>query len=102
MSTTFEISVPAKKRYFERRKTDLVSCYKSLETSDFAFLQNIGHQLSGNGISFGFDKLSEIGAALESAAQSKDIQKCRHLIDQFSSCVEEIGQDPIFSANLNA
>ena len=96
MNTNFEVSVAAKKKYFARRKIDLVSCHNALSTSDFPFLQNIGHQLSGNGSSFGFDRLSEIGVRLESAAKEKDLKICLELIEQLAKSLDEIGQNPIF------
>jgi HPt (histidine-containing phosphotransfer) domain-containing protein len=102
MNSGFEISVAAKKKYFSRRKTDLLSCNEALVQSNFSFLQNIGHQLSGNGISFGFDKLSVIGAALEIAGQEKNYEKCKDLVDQFSKILDEIAQNPIFSDEANA
>ena len=97
MNTSFEVSVAAKKKYFSRRKVDLVSCHNALSISDFAFLQNIGHQLSGNGTSFGFDRLSEIGVQLETAAKEKNLKFCIELIEQLAKSLDEIGQNPIFN-----
>ena len=94
MNTNFEISLAAKKRYVERRKVDLASCFKSLENSEFSFLQNIGHQLSGNGISFGLNELSRIGAELETAAQEKDLSKCKFLVEELSHQIALIDQNP--------
>ncbi len=102
MTSGFEISVAAKKKYFSRRKVDLSSSLDALAQSNFSFLQNLGHQLSGNGVSFGFDKLSEIGALLEVAGQEKNLEKCKILVEKFSETLDEIAQNPIFTDEANA
>ena len=102
MNAGFEISVAAKKKYFSRRKVDLTNSRDALAQSNFSFLQNLGHQLSGNGLSFGFDKLSEIGALLEVAGQEKNLDQCKSLVDRFASALDEIAQNPLFTDELNA
>ncbi len=61
-------------RYREHRKQDLKMCLLALETKDFMLLERVGHQLKGNGMTFGFSDLSEIGTKLEKAARQRNLE----------------------------
>ena len=76
--------------YIQRRKSDLIECNKALESGDFSFLEKVGHQVKGNAQSFGFDELSPIGIALESAARSKDLERAKRIVKEFNEAVEGI------------
>ncbi len=60
-------------RYLEHREQDLKMCLLALEKKDFMRLERVGHQLKGNGVTFGFSDLSEIGTELEKAAQERNL-----------------------------
>lgn len=87
-----ELQVPHELRvvYIQRRKADLVECLKAIETSDFPFLEKIGHQIRGNAQSFGFDELSPVGISLEKAAQAKDLQQAQTIVKTFGEIIETI------------
>ncbi|MBL7543346.1 MAG: Hpt domain-containing protein [Bdellovibrionaceae bacterium] len=76
--------------YIQRRIADLAECNKAIESGDFSFLEKIGHQVKGNAQSFGFDALSPLGIALETAAKSRDIPTLRKVVDDFTHAVEHI------------
>lgn len=76
--------------YIQRRKSDLVECNKALEAGDFSFLEKVGHQVKGNAQSFGFDQLSPIGIELEDAAKSKDLNRAKLIVKEFSKAVDAI------------
>jgi len=42
------------------------------ERSDYETIRAVGHQMSGTGGSYGFPKITEIGAAIERAAKERD------------------------------
>lgn len=75
-------------RYFERRKRDLQECIEHLKSGDLVFIEKIGHQLKGNGVTFGFPELSEIGGELETAARSRDESEISQVMGKFSEWVE--------------
>lgn len=75
-------------RYFERRKRDLDECIEHLKSGDLRFIEKVGHQLKGNGVTFGYPELSEIGGELEEAAQSGDKKVISHVVGKFSDWVE--------------
>ena len=74
-------------RYRERRKKDLENCLHSLHEGNFKVIQTIGHQLKGNGLTFGFQELSIIGGDLERAALAHDLNKLPLALEHFSQWV---------------
>ena len=66
------LSREAIRRYIERRQADLVDCHRGLLRSDFSAAERVGHNLKGNGVTFGFPELSELGGELERVALSRD------------------------------
>jgi len=75
-------------RYFERRKRDLDECIKNLKSGNLHFIEKVGHQLKGNGVTFGYPELSEIGGELEVAAQSGDHRVISNAMNKLSKWVE--------------
>jgi len=58
--------------FLENRAHDLQTLRDALTRQDFVTIQNLGHQLKGNGGGYGFDRITEIGATMEQAAKQKD------------------------------
>lgn len=75
-------------RYYERRKRDLIECVEHLRSGDLNFIEKVGHQLKGNGVTFGFPELSVIGGELEVAAQSGDHRVISKAMNKFSHWVD--------------
>lgn len=80
------MDVPAElmSKYLERRKHNLIDCYQALENQSFKEIEKIGHQMRGNGKTFGHPELSRIGKDLESAAQLEDLNRLESAISEFS------------------
>jgi len=55
--------------YLAERKTEVAVFRKLLEKSDFDAIRILAHNLKGNGRSFGFPELTDIGAAMETSAR---------------------------------
>jgi HPt (histidine-containing phosphotransfer) domain-containing protein len=58
--------------FLRRRSGDLTRIREARDAKNFAAIATIGHNLRGNGASYGFPKLSAIGEALEKAALAAD------------------------------
>jgi HPt (histidine-containing phosphotransfer) domain-containing protein len=71
-------------RYVERRKKDLELCLINLERQNFKELERVGHQLKGNGVTFGFTELSEIGEHLECGALKKNRDQMERALEDLS------------------
>lgn len=76
-------------RYMERRKKDLELCLANLEELNFTEIEKVGHQLKGNGLTFGHADLSSIGSHLEVAAAAGNIMELERAIKDFSHWVNQ-------------
>ena len=74
-------------RYMERRKQDLEACLMNLENRNFDAIEKVGHQLKGNGLTFGHADLSSIGSHLEVAASAKNIIELEKAIQDLSQWI---------------
>jgi HPt (histidine-containing phosphotransfer) domain-containing protein len=71
-------------RYLDNRRRDLAECLHSLADNQFFEIEKIGHQIKGNGSTFGYPELSLIGANLELAAQTHDLETLNQSLKEFS------------------
>jgi HPt (histidine-containing phosphotransfer) domain-containing protein len=58
-------------RYLEHRARDVAALRRALDLGDFPSVSRIGHNLRGNGKSYGFPEVGAMGEALEAAASTK-------------------------------
>lgn len=82
-----EVPSEIQSRYKERRKQDLAVCQASFVNGDFKILEKVGHQLKGNGVTFGHPELSRIGEKLECAAAIKNTIDIKMALTEFSGWV---------------
>ena len=72
-------------RFLENRIKDLEKIKEALLSEDLELLRSIGHSLKGVGGGYGFDRMSEIGAEIETCAKSSDLESIKpqvaHLAD---------------------
>ena len=61
-----------------------------MKSGDLAAIGSLGHKIKGEGGSFGFDAMSEIGAALEVAGKKGDRESARQLIADLAEYLEKI------------
>ncbi|MDZ7736139.1 MAG: Hpt domain-containing protein [Gammaproteobacteria bacterium] len=66
--------------FLENRHKDVQAMTEALNTREFATIQSIGHSLKGVGGGYGFSRISDIGAGLESAAREQDSAAIQALI----------------------
>ncbi len=76
--------------YLENRKKDIVKTEKSLLEKDFETIRVIGHSMKGSGGGYGFDKISEIGKAIEEAAKSGDVASIKTRLKELGDYVENV------------
>ncbi len=77
-----------KLQYVNRRREELGVYMQALKTQDFESIAHIGHRMRGNGISFGFPELSELGEKMEEAAKAKELMTLRSLSIDFTNWVD--------------
>lgn len=84
-----EVPTEIHTRYLTRRKEDLEKCLMNFQEHNFSALEKVGHQLKGNGLTFGYQELSRIGSQLESAAAYKNEAELQKAINDFSCWVAQ-------------
>ncbi len=76
--------------YISRREQEVISLKIFASASDFSSISKIGHKLKGNGSSFGFDRISEIGTHLMNACEKSNHKAVLDLISEFDSEIQNI------------
>lgn len=83
------IDLESLQRYKSRRHADLVRCRECLKKRDYETIQNIGHNLKGNGASFGFPELSQLGEKMECSAKELNESQIALLVDRLEEWVHQ-------------
>lgn len=76
--------------FLNNRRRDVISIQEALERGNFEAILLLGHKMRGDGGGYGFDAISEIGAALEQAAKMQDSDKIRRYAEELSGFVERV------------
>lgn len=82
--------------FLQRRAAEVLVLREAFEKDDFDSVKSIGHRLKGNGTSFGFPSLSQLGSELEICAVARDQVKGLLLVDDLEKMVWRF-QDDIHS-----
>ena len=76
--------------FLENRGKDRDSLKAALDNSDFSAMQSIGHSLKGVGGGYGFTGMSEIGAAIETAAKGEQLDELKVQIQKYSDYLDAV------------
>jgi HPt (histidine-containing phosphotransfer) domain-containing protein len=76
--------------FMENRKKDHENLSKAVVIKDYKTLQSIGHSLKGVGGGYGFDRMSELGAAIEEAGKSSDLESAKDHVDQLGDYLSRL------------
>ena len=68
--------------FMQRRHDDAGKLRAALSAGDLETLRVIGHSMKGTGGGYGFDGISEIGAAIEQAAIDADLDVAMIAVDR--------------------
>ncbi len=79
--------VPA---YLEKRRSDIPVLRSALDQGDFATVRTLGHQMAGTGGGYGFDGITEIGAALEHAALASDMAAMKAQVEALDTYLRNV------------
>jgi CheY-like chemotaxis protein len=83
----FAHRIPA---YLQNCRQNVIAMQDALDQGDFQTVEYLGHQMSGSGGAFGFQAITDIGAALQQAAESADTDASRKGVGELSSCLDRI------------
>lgn len=76
--------------YCERRIQDISDIENALMLHDYKTIEFIGHRLRGNGSTYGFPNLTEIGENLERLASQKQYENVKNELDRLKDAVSVI------------
>ncbi|GAB6888750.1 hypothetical protein JCM13304A_22490 [Desulfothermus okinawensis JCM 13304] len=76
--------------FLENRKNDIKVIENSLKEKDFNTIKRLGHSMKGTGGGYGFDRVTEIGAAIEEAAKNQNSSEIQQQIDTLKDYLERI------------
>ncbi len=77
-------------RYLKNVEKELSKLQAAQAGEEYPSLQRIGHNLNGTGGSFGFPRITELGARIEQAAKDRTIDVIRPAIDELASYVAQV------------
>ncbi|MBI3246997.1 MAG: response regulator [Deltaproteobacteria bacterium] len=76
--------------YLTSQRDEVSQIRAALEQKDYDTIRSQGHAMRGAGGMFGFQAISEIGAALENAAKSQDGGAIRRCVDDLAAYLERV------------
>jgi len=76
--------------FLQNRRRDVTAMLDALDENDFAIVENLGHGMKGAGGSWGFDAITDIGAALERSAESADNEGSRKWVGELSRYLDRV------------
>lgn len=76
--------------FLSNRTGDLATLREALGAENYQSIQSIGHSLKGVGGGYGFTGMSEIGAAIETAAKQQQLEELKALIEQYGSYLDAV------------
>jgi HPt (histidine-containing phosphotransfer) domain-containing protein len=76
--------------FLGNRWKDIQVLRQALSTRDFKTVQTLGHRMKGDGGGFGFDWITEIGAAMERAAKLEEPSTINQLVAQLEDFLKRV------------
>jgi PAS domain S-box-containing protein len=77
--------------YLRNCRQNVIDIGDALDRVDFETVMFLGHNMSGSGGMFGFQEITDIGAALQLAAESSDNAASRKWVGELSSYLDRVG-----------
>ena len=76
--------------FLQNRRQDVIALLDALDRRDHATVQSLGHGMKGAGGSWGFQEITDIGAALEQSAAVADTVASRKWVGELSTYLDRI------------
>ena len=83
----FADRIPA---YLRNCRQNVITIPDALDRGDFETVTTLGHQMRGSGSMFGFQAITDFGAALEQAAESADADASRKWAGELSTYLDRV------------
>ena len=76
--------------YLKNCRQSVIEIQDALDRVDFETVTILGHNMSGSGGMFGFQAITDIGAALQLAAERADTDASRKWVSELSSYLQSV------------
>jgi len=76
--------------FLQNRRNDVAALRDALGRGDFKTIESLGHGMRGAGGMWGFDAISDIGAAMERAAESGDREASHRCVEELERYLDEV------------
>ena len=76
--------------FLENRRKDITAMQGALQQGDFETVRVLGHSMNGAGGGYGFDAITDIGAALEQAAKGGNSDEIRLRLGDLSAYLDRV------------
>ena len=76
--------------FLQSRRHDVIAMLDALDGGDYAIVENLGHGMKGAGGMWGFQGITDIGAALEQAAESADNEGSRKWVGELTRYLDRV------------
>src|SRR5438093_1898329 len=76
--------------FLQNRRNDIAAMLDAVQRGDFESVQVLGHSMKGDGGGYGFDAITEIGAALEQAAKQRNAVEIRDRVHELSRYLDQV------------
>ena len=76
--------------FIQNRRKDVAAILDGLDQEDFEPARSLGHSMKGAGGGYGFQAISEMGAALEKAAKAGDSAQIRRHTDALAAYLDRV------------
>jgi HPt (histidine-containing phosphotransfer) domain-containing protein len=76
--------------FIARRREDVPVLLGALERGDFPGIRTLGHNMKGTGTGYGLARITDIGGAIESAAQEENRSEIRRQITDLAEYLDRV------------
>ena len=76
--------------FLEHKREDTMTIRAAIDRADYETIGQIGHKLKGEGGSYGFNAVTEMGTTLERAALDRDLDAARHTLAAITEYLEAV------------
>jgi len=76
--------------YLDKRREDIGTIHALLADGNFEGIRILAHRMKGSGGGYGFDRITEIGAAMEIAAKDQSKERITHELEQLSEFLSRV------------
>jgi CheY-like chemotaxis protein len=76
--------------YLQNCRQNVIAMLGALDRVDFETVAILGHQMRGSGGAYGFQVITDIGAALQQAAESADTDASRNWVGELTCYLDHV------------